>query len=87
MYLRLFPLPSPACPRKRRHRPCRCTTLATTNNNLKGHSTVTFDTDGIPFIVDNSATCIITSERLLFIGNLVPVQVQVDTIEATQVRR
>jgi hypothetical protein len=57
------------------------------NNNLKGHSTVTFDTDGIPFIVDNSATCIITSERSLFIGNLVPVQVQVDTIKATQVRR
>jgi hypothetical protein len=43
--------------------------------------------DGIPFIVNNSATCIIANERSLFIGNLVPVQVQVDTIKATQVRR
>ncbi len=86
-YLRLFPLPPLACPQKHRHRCRRRTALTTTNNTLKGNSTVTFDTDGIPFIVDNSATCIITSERLLFIGNLVPVQVQVDTIEATQVRQ
>jgi hypothetical protein len=42
--------------------------------------------DGIPFIINNSATYIITNEQSLFIGNLVPVQVQVDTIKATQVR-
>ncbi len=60
-YLCLFPLPPPACHQKRRHRRRRQTALTTTNNTLKGHSIVTFDMDGIPFIVDNSATCIITS--------------------------
>jgi hypothetical protein len=54
---------------------------------MRGHSTVTFDTDGIPFIVDNSATCIITNERSIFVGNLSSVNVKVDTIEATQTRQ
>ena len=31
---------------------------------------VTFDTDGIPFIIDNSATCILSNVRSLFIGPL-----------------
>jgi hypothetical protein len=42
--------------------------------------------DGIPFIVDNSATFIIANEWSLFIWNLVPVQVQVNTTKASQVR-
>jgi hypothetical protein len=29
---------------------------------------VTFDTDGIPFIIDNLATCIICNVRSLFVG-------------------
>jgi hypothetical protein len=59
----------------------------TTTLSVRGHSTVTFDTDGIPFIVDNSATCIITNERSLFVRTLTTVNVKVDTIEATQVRQ
>jgi len=29
-----------------------------------------FDTDGIPFVIDNSATCIICNDRSQFVGNL-----------------
>jgi hypothetical protein len=86
-YLRLFHSPSKACPRRRKHHHQRHTVLAMTNKTLRGHSIITFDTDGIPFIVNNSATCIITSERSLFVGNLTSVNVQVDTIKATQVKQ
>jgi hypothetical protein len=82
-YLHLFPLPPMARPRMPKHHQHRCAALATMDKTLQGHTTISFDMDGIPFIVDNSATCIITNEQSLFIGNLVPVQVQVDTIEAT----
>ena len=70
MYLRLFHSPTKArpCRRKRHHR--RRIVLATANKTLRGHTTITFDTDGIPFIVNNSETCIITNERSLFVGNL-----------------
>jgi len=87
MCLRLFPSPFKVRPHRRRCLLPRRTLLAMTNKTLQGHSTVTFDMDGIPFIVDNSATCIITNERSLFIGNLTAVNVKVDTIEATQVRQ
>ena len=86
-YLRLFPLPPMACPCRRTHRTRQRTALTTANQSERGHSTVTFDTDGIPFIVDNSATCIITNERSLFVGTLTTVNVKVDTIETTQVRQ
>ena len=86
-YLRLFPLPPTAHPCKWTHCARQRTALMTANQSVRGHSTVTFDTDGIPFIVDNSATCIITNERSLFVGTLMTVNVKVDTIEATQVRQ
>ncbi len=54
---------------------------------MQGHSTITFDADGISFIVDNSATCIITNKRSLFVGNLTSVNVKVNTIKATQMRQ
>ena len=54
------------------------------DKTLQGHPTITFDTDGIPFIVDNSATCDITNEWSLFVGKLTSVNVKVDTIKATQ---
>ena len=62
-YLGLSHLPTKACPRRRKRHHCRRTVLAMTNKTLQGLSTVTFDTDGIPFIVNKSATCIITNER------------------------
>ena len=86
-YLHLFHLLTKArpCRQKRHYR--RRTVLATANKILQGSSTVTFDTDGIPFIIDNFATCIITNEWSLFVCNLTLVNVQVDTTEAMQVRR
>ena len=87
MYLRLFHSPTKArpCRRKRHHR--RRIVLATANKTLRGHTTITFDTDGIPFIVNNSETCIITNERSLFLGNLTLVNFQADRIKAAQVRQ
>ena len=86
-YLRLFPLPPLARPCKRARHPRRRIALTTTNQSVRGHSTVTFDTDGIPFIVDNSATCIITHEQSLFVGTLTTVNVKIVMIEATKVRQ
>jgi hypothetical protein len=86
-YLCLFPPPSTACPRKPNRLHHQRAALSATDLTLRGHTAVSFDTDGIPFVVNNLETCIITNERSLFIGKLVPVRVQVDTIKATQVRR
>ena len=72
------PKPCPRCPR---------VALATSGPALRGSDSVSFETDGIPFIVDNSATCIITNDRSLFPGPLVAVQVQVDTIESSKSRQ
>jgi hypothetical protein len=83
-YLHLFPSPSLATSKQkhcRRH--YECMALSTTNHNLWGHTMVTFDTNGIPFIVNNSASCIITNERSLFVGNLTSAQVQVDTVNTS----
>ena len=72
----------------RRHRAQRnYVALATSGPALRGSDSVSFDTDGIPFIVDNSATCIITNDRSLFPGQLIPVQVHVNTIESSQSRQ
>jgi hypothetical protein len=84
--LRLSHLPTKACPRRQKHHHHRRTVLTMANTTLQGYSTITFDTDGIPFILDNSATCIITNERPLLVGNLTSVNIQVNTIKATQVR-
>ena len=43
--------------------------------------TFTWDTDGIPFIVDNSATAIISNVRRLFTGPLQPRSVTVETYQ------
>ncbi len=42
--------------------------LATTNPPAASTPSMTFDTDGIPFIIDNLATCIICNVRSLFVG-------------------
>jgi hypothetical protein len=57
--------------------------LLTMDPNLWGHTTVTFNTDGIHFIAHNSATCIITNKCYLFVQNLTLAQVQVNTIDAS----
>ena len=46
----------------------------------------TWDTDGIPFIIDNSATAIISNMRKLFTGPLVPTKVTLETAEGGSTR-
>ena len=41
----------------------------------KGRGAFSWDTDGIPFLVDNPATAIICSERKLFTGHLSPMRI------------
>jgi hypothetical protein len=80
-------LPSPT-PVKSEH--CtrhHCTALATAEPTLQGSTAISFDTDGIPLIVDNSVTCIITNNWSLFPGNLVLVQLHVDTIDTSKSRQ
>jgi len=43
---------------------------ALTTDTLTDQNMVTFDTDGTPFVIDNSATCIICNVRDFFIGEL-----------------
>ena len=43
--------------------------------------TFSWDTDGIPFVVDNSATAIIKNERRLFHGHLTPTRVTLETTD------
>ena len=46
-----------------------------------------FDTDGISFIIDISATCIICNQRDLFIGSLSSEQVPMTTCEGDTVHQ
>ena len=39
------------------------------------------DIDGIPFFIDNSVTAIISSQRILFMGPLIPTSVTLETAE------
>jgi hypothetical protein len=41
---------------------------------------MTFESDGIPFIINNSATCIISNVRLLFVGNMKPKTIHIETV-------
>ena len=43
--------------------------------------TFSWDTDGIPFIIDNSATTITSDERRIFSGHLTPTKVTLETAE------
>jgi hypothetical protein len=91
MYLRVCKcvgLPSPSPVKSRRHARHCCTALATAEPALQGSAAISFDTDGIPLIVDkNSATFIITNDWSLFPGNLIPVQVHADTIDTSKTRQ
>jgi len=60
-----------------------CIALATTPRPREGNTSVSFDTDGIPFIIDNSAMCIICNERSLFVGTLRPENYMAETVQAT----
>ena len=42
-----------------------------------------WDTDGLPFVVENSATAIICNVRKVFTGNLIPTKIILETVEGT----
>ena len=42
-----------------------------------------WDTYGLPFVVDNSATAIICNVRKLFTGKLIPTKIILETAEGT----
>ena len=48
--------------------------------------TFSWDTDGIPFVVDNSATAIISNERRLFHGHLTPTRVTLETADGVSTK-
>ena len=52
-----------------------------TSNNNPSEYPFSWDADGIPFIIDNSDTAIISNERKLFTGPLVPAKVTLETAE------
>ena len=50
-------------------------------NASSGNSTISWDMDGIPFVVDNSATARMYNEHKLFTGPLTPMSVTLATAE------
>ena len=44
--------------------------LATSELQESPDNSFSFDSDGLPFVIDNSATCIICNDRAQFVGNL-----------------
>ena len=42
-----------------------------------------WDTDGLPSVVENSATAIICNVRKVFTGNLIPTKIMLETVEGT----
>jgi hypothetical protein len=43
-------------------------------------TSMTFESDGIPFIINNLATCIISNERSLFVGPMNPETIHIETV-------
>ncbi len=43
-------------------------------------TSMTFESDGIPFIINNLATCIISNVRLLFVGPMNPETIHIKTV-------
>jgi hypothetical protein len=41
---------------------------------------MTFESDGIPFIINDLATCIISNVHLLFVGNIKPKTIHIETV-------
>ncbi len=57
--------------------------LASKNAKEGTNISCSFDTDGIPFVLDNSATCIICNDRSQFVGNLRAQESSVETSHGT----
>ena len=52
---------------------------ALTSHKQPDENRFSFETDGTPFVIDNSATCIICNDRQFFVGELVDSTYQVTT--------
>jgi len=61
--------------------------LTTTPRSRAGNTPVSFDSDGIPFIINNCTTCIICNERSLFVGPLQPENYRVETVQTTVLQK
>ena len=48
---------------------------------------ITFDTDGVPFIIDNSATGAICNDRSLFVGQFSTKNVAIKTADGVSTKR
>ena len=57
-----------------------------TSNGNPSKTSFLWDTDGIPFIVDNSATDIISNVHKLFIGPFTPTKVTLETSEGLTIK-
>ena len=66
--------------RKSRLMPTLHIKMFTTHTN-PDENAFSWDTDGIPFVIDNSATGIICNVRKLFVGPLTPTRVTLETAE------
>ena len=55
--------------------------IYTTNGAKPDENAFSWDTDGIPFVIDNSATGIISNVRKLFVGKLTPTRVTLETAD------
>ncbi len=53
--------------------------LATSELQESPNNSFSFDSDGLPFVIDNSVTCIICNDRAQFIGNLRAEKLSVET--------
>lgn len=71
------------CRRKRPSMPTLHIKMFTTKANQSDENAFSWDTDGIPFVIDNSATGIISNVRKLFVGPLTPTRVTLETAEGT----
>ena len=66
--------------KRRQKQPCLYIKVFTSNTK-PSESPFSWDTDGIPFIIDKYATAIISNEHKLFTGPLVPTKVTLETAE------
>ena len=48
--------------------------------------TFSWDTNGVPFVIDISATAIISNERRLFHGHLTPTRVTLETADGVSTK-
>ena len=72
--------------KRRQQIPCLYIKVFASNAN-PSESPFSWDTDGIPFIIDNSATSIIRNERKLFTGPLVPTKVKLETAKGVSTKK